>query len=82
MCPPGEPSSEVKGMEGAQLPPLSSRELSVLRCLAAGMDTKTIGVLLFISPTTVRNHVQNILRELEVHSRLQAVLLAIHEHWV
>ena len=55
---------------------LSSRQLSILRCMTAGMDTKAIATLLFISPTTVRNHIQSILGKLGVHSRLEAVSMA------
>ncbi|OFV98019.1 MAG: hypothetical protein A3F68_04305 [Acidobacteria bacterium RIFCSPLOWO2_12_FULL_54_10] len=59
---------------------LSRQELNVLRCIAAGMDTKSAAAVLFISPTTVRNHVQNIFRRLGVHSRLEAALIATR-HW-
>lgn len=55
---------------------LSSRELTILRCMTAGMDTKATAAHLFISPTTVRNHVQHILNKLGVHSRLEAVSMA------
>ena len=60
---------------------LSRQERNVLGCLAAGLDTKTIASMLFISPTTARNHIQSILHKLDVHSRLQAVALANHHHW-
>jgi PAS domain S-box-containing protein len=60
---------------------LSTQELAILRCMTAGMDTKATAALLFISPTTVRNHVQNILRRLGVHSRLEAVALAQGHHF-
>jgi PAS domain S-box-containing protein len=66
-----------------QEPPLaslSSQQLTILRCMTAGMDTKSTAALLFISPTTVRNHVQHILRKLGVHSRLEAVELAHRHH--
>ncbi len=62
--------------------PLSNRELSVLRHLTEGMSTTAISDRLFISPTTVRNHVQNILRKLQVHSRLEAIALAFHQRLV
>ncbi|MDF1552998.1 MAG: LuxR C-terminal-related transcriptional regulator [Deferrisomatales bacterium] len=56
--------------------PLTPREATVLRLLAEGANTAEIGRALFISPTTVRNHTQHILRKLRAHSRLQAVALA------
>ena len=54
--------------------PLSSREMAVLLLMAEGQSTKEIGAQLFISPVTVRNHIQNILRKLDVHTRLEAIL--------
>jgi PAS domain S-box-containing protein len=53
--------------------PLTPRELEVLRLLAIGANTKTAAEKLGVSPATIRNHVQNLLGKLGVHSRLQAV---------
>lgn len=55
---------------------LTRRELEVLRLVATGADTKTAAERLRLSPATVRNHVQNILGKLGVHSRLRAVAYA------
>jgi PAS domain S-box-containing protein len=55
---------------------LTRRELEILRLVATGADTKTAADRLHVSPATVRNHVQNILGKLGVHSRLQAVAYA------
>ncbi len=55
---------------------LTSREKEILRCLAEGMPTSAIGKKLFISPVTVRNHIQNILHKLDVHTKLAAVVFA------
>lgn len=52
---------------------LTRREGEVLRHLAAGEDLQAIADELFISHATVRNHVQHILRKLDVHSIHQAV---------
>jgi DNA-binding CsgD family transcriptional regulator len=57
---------------------LSSREKEILRCLAEGMSTPSIGKKLFISPVTVRNHIQSILHKLDVHTKLAAVVFAYH----
>ena len=64
----------------APSPTLTSRELQILRLLAEGTSTQGISDSLFISVTTTRNHVQNILRKLEVHSKLEAVSLALRTH--
>ncbi len=56
---------------------LTRRAQEVLRLLAAGRSTKEIAHALFVSPSTVRNHVHNILAKLDAHSRLQAVTTAL-----
>jgi len=61
---PGAPSS------------LTPRELEVLRLLASGANTRVASGRLGVSPATVRNHVQNLLGKLGVHSRLEAVAYA------
>jgi two-component system response regulator DevR len=56
---------------------LTKREIDVLRKLADGLTTEQIAGELFVSVNTVRNHVNNIIRKLNVHSRLEAVSFAI-----
>jgi DNA-binding NarL/FixJ family response regulator len=58
-------------------PQLTSREHEVLELLAEGASTVTIAERLVVSPHTVRNHVQRILVKLEVHSKLEAVAVAL-----
>lgn len=55
---------------------LTNREREILRCLSQGMSTPTMAQQLLISPVTVRNHIQNILRKLDVHTKLAAVVFA------
>jgi DNA-binding CsgD family transcriptional regulator len=55
---------------------LTAREKEILRCLAEGLPTAAIAKRLFIAPVTVRNHVQNILQKLDVHTKLAAVVFA------
>jgi anti-anti-sigma factor len=52
---------------------LTKRQLEILGLLDQGLSTKEIARTLWISPATVRNHVNAILAALRVHSRLQAV---------
>lgn len=61
------------------LVPLSARELEVLEMVADGQPNATIAESLVISVSTVRNHVQNILRKLDAHSRLEAVAIAVRQ---
>lgn len=56
---------------------LTTRENEVLRRLADGLTTEQIAADLFVSVNTVRNHVNNIIRKLNVHSRLEAVSYAL-----
>ena len=64
---------------GAQRYTLTAREYQVLRMLANGADCHHIADALFISLPTVRNHVHNFLRKMDVHSQVEAVSLAYRE---
>lgn len=55
---------------------LSAREREVLRLLARGLDNEEIAANLYLSPNTVRTHVGNILKKLDVHSRADAARVA------
>ncbi len=56
---------------------LTEREWEVLRSLAQGKRNDDIAAALFISPQTVQTHVRNLLGKLGVHSKLEAVALAV-----
>jgi DNA-binding NarL/FixJ family response regulator len=62
--------------------PLSAREKAVLYLLVQGKATRAIAETLCISYATVRNHLQTILRKLDVHSQREAVKLALERHLV
>jgi DNA-binding NarL/FixJ family response regulator len=55
---------------------LTPRELQVMQLIAEGVANQKIAERLFISPHTVRNHVQRIITKLGVHSKLEAVAVA------
>ena len=61
---------------------LTPREGEVLSLLANGHGTRDIATLLSISPSTVRNHIQHILEKLQVHTRLEAVAIAIKHNLI
>jgi DNA-binding NarL/FixJ family response regulator len=66
--------------ESARLaPPLTERELEVIRALSRGMSDKQIAQSLGISEKTVRNHTSNIYRKLHIFDRTQAVIYAVRE---
>ncbi|WP_127136281.1 response regulator [Flagellimonas oceanensis] len=52
---------------------LSSREKEVLEQLAEGLSYTVIAKNLFLSPSTVRKHIENIYKKLQVHNKLEAV---------
>lgn len=56
---------------------LTTRETEVLQRLADGIATDQIATELYVSVNTVRNHIHNIIRKLNVHSRLEAVSTGI-----
>jgi DNA-binding NarL/FixJ family response regulator len=58
-------------------PGLTARERQVLRLLVTGASNKEISKRLAIRSNTVRTHVQHLLAKLRVHTRLEAVTLAI-----
>jgi two-component system, NarL family, response regulator DevR len=55
---------------------LTDREIEVLRLLAAGLSNQKIGEKLYISATTAKFHVSNIMRKLDVSRRAEAVYAA------
>nr|WP_238391560.1 MULTISPECIES: response regulator transcription factor [unclassified Mycolicibacterium] len=55
---------------------LAARELEVLQHLVAGHRNRTIALTLGISENTVKFHVRNLFRKLDVSSRTEAIALA------
>ncbi|MGE4329049.1 response regulator [Diaphorobacter sp.] len=75
----GAPEPEPVAQEGeptSPLSPLSPREEDVLREIARGASNKEIARQLSIAETTVKIHVQHILRKLGLSSRVQAAVYA------
>ena len=61
------------GAKAAAASILTAREIEILKWLYHGKSNVEIGMILGISPLTVKNHVQKILRKLNVMNRTQAV---------
>lgn len=61
----------------ASFEPLTERELEILQQIVEGHTNKEIAQTLFISEKTVKNHVTNILRKLDLSDRTQAAVFAI-----
>jgi DNA-binding NarL/FixJ family response regulator len=72
--------SDTPGASANSDPPrLTERETEVLRLVAKGLSYKQIAERLFLSHRTVQNHVQNTLRKLQLHNRVQLVRYAIEQ---
>ena len=57
---------------------LTDREMDVLQLIAKGLSNKQIAAQLFISEETVKVHIRNLLRKLNVHSRVAATVLYLN----
>lgn len=73
----GRVREEVRAEREVTAMRLSARELEVLGLLADGKANQEIADALYISPSTVRNHVANILAKLHVDNRVQAAVRAV-----
>ena len=52
---------------------LSTREIEVLEQLSRGLNYNIIAINLFLSPSTIRKHIENIYTKLQVHNKLEAI---------
>jgi DNA-binding NarL/FixJ family response regulator len=73
---------ESEPAEQVPAPRLTEREIEVLKLVARGMNNRDIAKELFISENTVKNHVRNILEKLQIHSRMEAVMIAVRENLI
>lgn len=62
--------------------PLTAREREIVVLLSNGYAALNIAAKLNLSHATVRNHIQNILRKLEVHSQVEAIAVAFRRGWI
>lgn len=59
---------------------LSKREIEILTQLSKGLNYNQIAENHFISPSTVRKHIENIYKKLQVHSKTEAMLKAKNQN--
>jgi DNA-binding NarL/FixJ family response regulator len=81
------PSIAMKALKLLRNPPnfdqpkheisLTAREIEILEQTAKGLTYHQIGENLFISPKTVRKHIENIYAKLQVHNKMEAVQKAV-----
>jgi len=60
---------------------LSTREMDVLELVAQSKNYQEIAEKLFVSPKTVRKHIENIYHKLHVHNKLDAVKIGMENKW-
>lgn len=81
------PSIAMKALKLLRNPPnfeeakgeikLTAREIEILEQTSKGLNYNQIGENLFISPKTVRKHIENIYAKLQVHNKMEAVQKAV-----
>jgi len=64
---------EFNSVEKEEEIKLSEREIDVLEQLSKGLSYTLIAENLFLSPSTVRKHIENIYKKLQVHNKLEAI---------
>ena len=68
--------NDNKRKEAMKINSLTKREYEVLMLIAEGLNNKDIADKLFISEKTVKNHISNIFKKLEINDRVQAAIFA------
>lgn len=64
-------ATQFKTDEKNEVAPLSDREVEILEQLSKGYSNKIIANNLFISPFTVKRHIENIYQKLQAHNRIE-----------
>lgn len=72
----------IRDIDKDKIDSLTKRELEVLIQVANGMFNKEIAILLSISERTVKNHISNIFKKIDVSDRTQAAVFAIKNNLV
>lgn len=71
-----------RDIDKEKLKSLTKREIEVLKAIAAGLLNKEIATNLGISERTVKNHISNIFKKIDVADRTQAAVFAIKNNIV
>ena len=79
---PAQSRRSARGSPAPDAHDLTEREREVLALLALGCENAEIGRRLFLSPSTVKNHVSRVLEKLDVENRVQAAIYAVRHRLV
>ena len=79
--PRSEAHEEQHTHDAPERPPLTAREVQIVRMVCEGLGNKEIAQSLFLSLRTVENHLANVYARLGVRSRTEAAVLAIQNGW-
>lgn len=66
----------------SQRPALNASQTAIVRLLSEGLSNREIATSINLSENTVKSHLQEIFRKLEVRNRVEAALVAVREHWI
>ncbi len=77
-------AAQRRGKTGELKPksPLSPREIQILEVIAQGHSNKEVANELCISNHTLKNHLNNIFKKLNVEDRTQALMLGVRSGWI
>jgi PAS domain S-box-containing protein len=76
-APAQEPAWRPVMVESGGQSPLTEREREVMTLVASGLQSAVIAERLFLSPETVKSHVQNAMGKLGAHTRAHGVAIAL-----
>ena len=74
----GLKDQELWNQAAKTLDDLTPRELEVARLTAAGFTNREIATEMAISPETVKSHLRNIMRKLDLHSKEKLLRVLLH----
>lgn len=72
--------TELNDRSEEMITSLTKREYEVLILIAEGLNNRAIAQRLFISEKTVKNHISNIFKKIEVNDRVQATIFAFRNN--
>lgn len=81
----GKVLDRLRGAETTETPTppgLSDGQREILRLIAEGFSNREIASRVYLSENTVKSHVQEIFRKLDVRNRVEAAILATKEGWL